>query len=136
MVENDTWLVPTLSPALGSEHQEEEPPDWLHQAIDAAEASFKLALEAGIPIGMGTDCPGRSHDERLNELSFMHQLGMRSEDVWRAAIANGAELIGREDLGVSERCRRADITAVEGDITRFDNLSERIKRVWKDGRPV
>ncbi len=135
MVKNDTWLVPTLSPGLGSE-DEAEAPGWLTEAIEAAKASFRLAMEADIPIAMGTDCPGRPHAERLNELGFMHQLGMSSEDVWRAATVRGAELIGRDDLGVIEPGRRADIVAVEGDITHFENLSGRVKRVWKDGRPV
>lgn len=135
MVERGTWLVPTLTSALGQEINEESP-EWMHLAAEAAPRSFRLAHEAGVPIAMGTDWVGPADSKRLGELEIMHHLGMSALDVWRTATLNAAELLARQDLGLLEPGRRADIVAVAGDVMDFGDLASRVVRVWKDGRVV
>jgi imidazolonepropionase-like amidohydrolase len=133
MADRGTWLVPTLSPVLGGVAESDE---WRRNAGDAARRSFRLALDAGIPIAMGTDCPASPHEDRLDELTIMHELGMPAADVWRSATSEAARLLHRADLGVIETGRRADMVAISGDIMDLTDLASRIGAVWKDGRRV
>jgi imidazolonepropionase-like amidohydrolase len=135
MLENETWLVPTL---LGSHGEPPDPerPAWVTAAQAASARSFAMALDAGVPIAMGTDCPVSPHEDRLDELTLMHQLGMDAIAVWRACTSDAARLLDRPDLGLLEPGRRADVVAVEGDPWSFEDLDTRIRHVWKDGVEV
>jgi imidazolonepropionase-like amidohydrolase len=135
MAEHGTWLVPTLLAAHGDEPAPDAPP-WQHRARDASARSFAMALDAGLSIGMGTDCPVTAHERRLEELAVMHRLGLDPAGVWRAATSDAARLLDRPDLGLLEVGRRADVVAVAGDPWSFDDLRSRIRRVWKDGAEV
>ena len=132
MLEHGTWLVPTLLAAHGRA-ADEKSPAWLTQARDASARSFATALDAGVPIAMGTDCPVTPHGRRLEELAVMHRLGMVPPAVWRACTSDAARLLGRTDIGLIEAGRRADVVAIEGDPWAFDDLGSRVRRVWKDG---
>ena len=82
---------------------------------------------------MGTDCPVIPHERRLEELGHMHRLGMAPLDVWRAATYDAARLLNRDDIGLLEPGRRADVVALRGEVTSLDGLEERIAWVRKDG---
>lgn len=133
MAARGTWLVPTLSPVLGRVADADE---WRQQAGDAAARSFRMALDASIPIAMGTDCPASPHEDRLDELEIMHGLGMPAPEVWRRATTEAARLIDRDDLGRIEPGRLADIVTVSGDVMDLTDLASRIEAVWKDGQLV
>ena len=135
MLESGTWLVPTLTPALRDEIDDESP-EWMRLAAEAAPQSFRLAYEAGVPIAMGTDWVGPADSTRIDELAFMHQLGMAALQVWRSATVDAADLLDRQDLGLIEAGRRADIVAIEGSVMEFNDISSRVVRVWKDGRAI
>ena len=133
LAETRTWLVPTLLP---SQADRDPLPDWLAEAQQAAAQAFRWALQAGVPIAMGTDCPVLPHERRLEELGHMHRLGMAPLDVWRAATYDAARLLDRDDIGLFEPGRRADVVALRGEVTSFDCLDERIAWVRKDGHLV
>ncbi|HEX4687685.1 MAG TPA: amidohydrolase family protein [Nocardioides sp.] len=135
MLDNDTWLVPTLL-AAHEEDSTDEPPPWLTRARESSARSFAMALDAGVPIAMGTDCPVAPHERRLGELAVMHRLGMDAVGVWRTCTSDAARMLNRPDLGLLEPGRRADIVAVEGDPWSFDDLGSRIRHVWKDGAHI
>jgi imidazolonepropionase-like amidohydrolase len=135
MLEAGTWLVPTLSAALSAEG-DAGAPDWAKQAASGARRSMELAIEAGIPIAMGTDCPVVPHEQRLRELRLMRDVGMGVFDVWRSATLEAARLLDRDDLGALEPGSRADVVAISGDVTDLDDLETRIVAVWKDGTAV
>lgn len=135
MAEHDTWLVPTLLAVHGEPAGPDAPP-WLPRAKEASARSFAMALDAGIPMAMGTDCPVVPHARRLEELALMHRLGMDAAGVWRTSTSDAARLLDRSDLGALEPGRRADVVAVDGDPWSFDGLDSRVRRVWKDGVPV
>jgi imidazolonepropionase-like amidohydrolase len=44
--------------------------------------------------------------------------------------------VDRDDVGLLEPGRRADLVALRGEITSFDGLEDRIAWVRKDGRLV
>jgi imidazolonepropionase-like amidohydrolase len=76
------------------------------------------------------------HDRRLEELGHMRRLGMAALDVWRAATYDAARLLDRDDIGLLEPGRRADLVALRGEVTSFDGLEEHVAWVRKDGRLV
>jgi imidazolonepropionase-like amidohydrolase len=133
LAETGTWLVPTLLPSQAGPDPQ---PDWFPEAQQTAARAFQWALQAGVPIAMGTDCPVTPHERRLEELGHMHKLGMAPLDVWRAATYDAARLLDRDDIGLIEPGRRADLVALGGEITSFDGLDERIAWVRKDGHLV
>lgn len=132
MVDNRTWFVPTLLAVLG-----DEPRDDLHrEAAEGARASFAMAMDAGVRIAMGTDCPATPHERRLEELALMADLGMPPRDVWRTATTDAAELLDRDDLGRLRPGATGDVVAISGSLDDLDGLAERIVVVCKDGRRV
>ena len=57
-------------------------------------ASFRLAVEAEVPIAMGTDCPVAPHAWTLRELSLMAEHGLGAAGALRAATVDAARLLG------------------------------------------
>ena len=86
---------------------------------------------------MGTDAGVVPHGTNLEELQLMAYQGMSPEDVLVATTRTAAELMGMErELGTIEPGKRADLVVVAGDPFDFSDLSERIERVYQDGRLV
>jgi imidazolonepropionase-like amidohydrolase len=133
LAEAGTWLVPTLSATQASADRE---PAWMAEVRDRAAQAFRWALDAEVPIAMGTDCPVVPHEKRLDELALMKRLGMAPMQIWRAATYDAARLLDRTDIGLLEPTRRANIVAVQGDLESFEALDQRIAWVRQDGRLV
>lgn len=140
MRELGTWLVPTLIAPTGVLRAAESGariPDWAIEkargVIDVHRSSVRAAISAGVKIAYGTDCPVSPHGTNLDEFVEMRALGMSAPDVIRSATSVAAELLGRDDVGVIERGRRADLVLVDGDGFDFNGLRDRIVAVYKDG---
>jgi imidazolonepropionase-like amidohydrolase len=144
MLDAGTWLVPTLVAPRGvidaAEAGAQIPEASLQKARDVVEAhaeSFRLAVDAGVKIAMGTDSPVTPHGQNLRELSLMATGGMSPEQVLTATTKSAAELMGLQDeLGTVEPGKRADLVVVDGDPLDFEKLSQRIDAVYKDGALV
>jgi imidazolonepropionase-like amidohydrolase len=144
MSSHGTWLVPTL----GVAHQIREAikngarvPDAirakLNDGMEAHATSFRLALEAGVRIAMGSDAAADGHGRNLDELRLMHELGMPASDVLRAATSSAAELMGIAGrVGSIEPGKRADLTLVAGDPYDFGAYPGNVRMVFKAGRRV
>ena len=102
--------------------------------------SLRIAREAGVPIGFGTDLLGPMHDDQSNE--FAIRLGaMSAIEVLQSATSVNARLLGRErELGVVAQGALADLIVVDGDPTVDLSLllgqGERMPVVMKAGRFV
>jgi imidazolonepropionase-like amidohydrolase len=102
--------------------------------------SLRIAREAGVPIGFGTDLLGPMHDDQSNEFGI--RLGaMSAVEVLQSATSVNARLLGRErELGVVARGALADLIVVDGDPTVDLSLllgqGERMPVVMKAGRFV
>jgi len=100
---------------------------------------WKEAVRRGVKVAFGTD---QSHrllvGENLVEFRFMVEwLGMTPMQALVAATSRAAECIGRNDVGVIEAGRYADILVVDGDpLANIRILEERarLKLVMKGGR--
>lgn len=86
-------------------------------------ASFRLALEMGVPIGAGSDAfsdpvtPFGPYN--IRELQLMVDAGMTPSRALRAATADNARLLGLDaDLGTLAAGKLADILVVRGDLTQ------------------
>jgi len=109
----------------------QDPPN---ERMRRAEHAFRLALDAGVTIGCGSDVGVFAHGTSHRELEWMVRDGMRPAQALRAATAVAAEVIGREDdLGRIRPGFLADLVAVDGDPTRDVARTALVTFVMKDG---
>jgi imidazolonepropionase-like amidohydrolase len=106
---------------------------------DAMAASMKIAADAGVAIGSGTDLLGPSQNRRGLELALKARLLGPMEAIV-SATRTSAGILGRaEDLGTVEPGKLADLIAVDGDPLTDPELfddPDRIVVVVKDGQIV
>jgi imidazolonepropionase-like amidohydrolase len=140
MAERGTWLVPTLTAGdtterLTTEQGVPEPVKEKLRSLGRPELdAFRMAVEAGVKVAMGTDCPVAPHGTNLRELQLMAENGMTPSQALVAATSGAAELMGLQDeLGTIAPGRRADVVVVDGDPFAFEDLSTRIEQVFQDG---
>ncbi|MEW6399099.1 MAG: amidohydrolase family protein [Bacillota bacterium] len=121
MLARGVFLVPTLSAVHHIVERGAEagiPPYAVEKARRMQEdhfRSFRMALEAGVRIAMGTDAatPFNYHGDNALELELMVKAGMTPVQAIVAATARGAELLGLE-TGVLAPGRLADLLVVDG----------------------
>ncbi len=138
MVEQGTWLVPTLLvPVWSLENWRPQPKFDLPATIEAHADSFRRAAEAGVRIALGTDCGIVPHGENLRELELMVERGLPPTQALVAATSSAAGLLGLADsVGTVEPGKRADLVVVDGDPLDLRGLRARIAAVYQDGRLV
>ncbi len=116
------FLVPTLT-ALEKMAEPEGPgipEEILAKARERRpdrDATFRLALEEGVPIAMGTDAaaPFNRHGENAGELVRMVELGMTPTDAIASATSAAARALGRDDVGSLRAGALADLAIWDGD---------------------
>ncbi|MGD2042941.1 MAG: amidohydrolase family protein [Acidimicrobiia bacterium] len=140
MAENGTWLVSTMTAADANEMlatDESVPAEIRAKFAEIGtpeRGAFGTAVEMGVRVAMGTDCPVAPHGTNLRELELMVENGVSAEQALVAATSSAAELMGLEnDLGSLETGKLADVVVVSGDPLAFSDLADRIEGVWKDG---
>jgi imidazolonepropionase-like amidohydrolase len=140
MKEKGTWLVPTLLAGFTVESLATAgrlPPPIAAKALAIAprlHASFKLALDGGVRIALGTDAGVMRHGTNAREFGLMVRYGMTPMQAIVAGTSNGATLLGLEaEVGTIAAGKRADLVAVRGDPTQNIALLERVDFVMKDG---
>jgi len=145
MLDRGTWLVPTLlaprgviAAAEAGVALTEAAKEKAYEVIDVHTESFRRAVEAGVKVAMGTDCPVSPHGTNLGELELMAKLSdMTPIDALVAATSSAAALMGLQDeLGTLEPGKRGDVVVVDGDALDLATLAERVEQVWKDGARV
>ena len=141
MLERGTWLVPTLLAPQGvldahaagvamSDHVLAK----ARSVVDVHRVSFAAAVEAGVKVAMGTDCPVAPHGTNLSELELMAAGGMTPGEVLRASTLSAAELMRLDgELGSLEPGKRADLVVVDGDALELAGLRGRVRETWMDG---
>src|SRR5438874_6446672 len=145
MQRRGTYLVPTLIAPLWAVRRAESepgsiPPYTLRRLRDVLadhQASFRLAVERGVRIAMGTDTGVGPHGTNAEELERMVEGGMTPMQATVATTRTAAECARIAHLtGTLEVGKRADILGVDGDpladIKVLQN-KDRLSLIVKDG---
>jgi imidazolonepropionase-like amidohydrolase len=144
MAARGVFLVPTLK-ALARIADPEGPgvPEDMrakaHDRRSDRDRTFRLALELGVPIAMGTDAatPFNRHGENAQELELMVLLGMSSVTAIAAASGVAARAVGRDDIGLLAPGKLADVVVWDGMPDEDIRLLQRVPRaVFLGGDPV
>jgi imidazolonepropionase-like amidohydrolase len=122
MARRGVFLVPTLK-ALGYIADPPGPgvPDEIvakaRERRADRDATFRAALDLGVPIAMGTDAatPFNRHGENAEELALMVGLGMTAEQAIAAASSVAARAIRSPDAGSLAPGKYADLAIWDGD---------------------
>lgn len=148
MLEREAYLVPTLVAPLAvvefaREHPDILPPVMAEKAlsvVDSHQRSFRMAVEAGVKIAMGTDSGVGRHGENGRELQLMVENGMSPMQAIVASTASAAKLLYLDDrLGTLEEGKLADVILVEGNVLENIGLladPANVKLVLKGGNMV
>lgn len=106
----------------------------LHEQLAYHAQEFKKQLAAGVPMAVGSDVGPFPHGTQARELVLMAQYGMKSLDVLRADLLNGAKVLGWENqIGALKPEYFADVIAVEGDPIQDITAVQRVTFVMKGG---
>jgi imidazolonepropionase-like amidohydrolase len=117
-------------------------PGWIKDrarpAAEAQVASFRAAVEAGVPVVAGTDAgtPDNPHGGVAGEVAFMVKAGLDPLLAVRAATAEAADLLGVPDRGVLRPGAAADVLVAAGDVAADVAALGRPLAVYQDGRLV
>ncbi|HEX9270172.1 MAG TPA: amidohydrolase family protein [Candidatus Limnocylindria bacterium] len=143
-----TYLVATLVAPLWVLRRAERDPASIppyakrkaEEVLDAHRGSFRMAVELGVPIAMGTDTGVGPHGTNAEEIALMVESGMSPMQAIVATTKTAAECARVGHLvGTIEPGKRADLIGVRGDplddIALFKDR-ERVALVVKDGARI
>jgi len=144
MAERGTYLVPTTKALVGISEGGVEGgiPEYAVEKNDAAtdhhRAAFETALDAGVPIAMGTDAgtPFNYHADAAEELELMVERGLSPERALEAATVDAADLLGLDDVGRVAEGYRADLLVLDADPREDPTAWQRPLAVVADGEVV
>jgi len=141
MKQRGTWLVPTLLAGFTVESLATAgrlPPPIAAKALVIAPRmhnSFKMAVDGGVKIALGTDAGVMRHGTNAREFALMVRYGMTPMQAIVAGTSGGATLLGLErDIGTIAVGKRADIVAVQGNPLDNVQILQTVHFVMKDGR--
>jgi imidazolonepropionase-like amidohydrolase len=143
MAERGTSLVPTLVVTRCGEFFDSiGVPAWMQRrSLDAGPRhaqSYRLALQAGVEVMLGSDMPPFQPFEgttaTVRELEHMAAFGLDPVAALRAATIVPARWLGAGDeIGTVEAGKHADLIAMDGDPTRDVSALRALRWVMKGG---
>jgi imidazolonepropionase-like amidohydrolase len=98
--------------------------------------TFQRATRAGVKMLFGTDAGVYPHGDNAKQFAKMVQWGMTPIQAIRAATLSASDALARNDVGIIEPGRYADLIAVHGDPLRDVTALEHVDVVIKGGKVV
>jgi imidazolonepropionase-like amidohydrolase len=95
--------------------------------------NFRRAHQAGVKMVYGTDAGVHPHGHNGRQFAWMVKYGMSPLEAIRSATLNASQALGRDDVGVVEKGRYADLVGVRGDPLADVKLLENVAAVVKGG---
>ena len=106
------------------------------EVSDLQRENFRKAHQAGVKMIFGTDAGVYPHGQNARQFAWMVKYGMTPLEAIRSATLNAAEALGKDDVGIVEKGRYADLVAVAGDPLADVTLLENVAAVVKGGERV
>jgi imidazolonepropionase-like amidohydrolase len=106
------------------------------ESVQQNRRSFRLAMQAGVPICMGGDVGVFTHGKNWLEMEAMQRAGMSPAQVLISATSRNARIFHLTDRGEVKPGLLADLVAVDGDPTRDVSAVEHVRLVMKGGQIV
>ena len=106
------------------------------ESVQENRRSFRLAMQAGVPICMGGDVGVFTHGKNWLEMEAMQRAGMPAAQVMIAATSGNARILHLSDRGQVKPGLLADLVAIDGDPTRDVSAAEHVRFVMKGGEIV
>jgi imidazolonepropionase-like amidohydrolase len=141
-LKNGAYLCPTLIAVdqIVTHGEEGGIPDWVVRKAASEgehhEASFRLAVSAGVKIAAGTDAgtPFNPHGDLNREIMKMVEFGLEPMKALQAATRNAAENMNLLDsIGTVEAGKVADLVLIDGDPLADITAMLKVSFVAKDG---
>jgi imidazolonepropionase-like amidohydrolase len=104
------------------------------EVADIQREGFRKAHAAGVKMVYGTDSGVHPHGDNGKQFRWMVKYGMTPSQAIQAATYNSSLALARNDVGVIEAGRYADIIAVKGNPTEDVTLLEQVNFVMKNGQ--
>jgi imidazolonepropionase-like amidohydrolase len=101
---------------------------------DQIERAQRRIAASNVKIAFGTDCGMFPFSHGIHEFEAMVAAGVEPARALRAATSVAADLLGRDDLGVLEPGRCADLVAMPGDPTADIKATAQVDFVMARGR--
>ena len=106
------------------------------EIADLQRENFRRAHAAGVKMVYGTDAGIYPHGDNARQLAVMVRYGMSPLQAIQSATLNASQALGRDDVGVLEAGRWADLVAVAGDPLADVRVLETVPVVIKGGAVV
>ena len=112
--------------------------DKIRRISGAHVTSFRAALAAGVEVACGTDAgtPLNPHGRLSREAALFVAHGASPAQACRGCTGAAARAIGRDDVGVLQVGRRADLLLIAGNPLDDVEALSRVRAVFMDGLQV